>query len=243
MKRITVLMIVVLGVITFGMQGCVTTPIRPPQEIVLTVKAVDQPVEVAEENEEDKDVVAKSMSVKNPNLELSQCKIHGDAAYVTIDVMAWADEYWQDFKLLRDMGIKRLYVYLNSPGGSSAEGFAITDELRLLRESGVEIIMQGRGNIASAAIPVFLQGTERICTSTTVFLIHPSAIVKWGLFFETLKDIEAQAEMMKINRANYAGAVASRSGLSVDELLEMLEKDTWFTAEKAKDWGLVDRIE
>ena len=237
MKRITALLFLVLGVILVF--GCVPAmQYAPPQEIVLKVEG---PAHI--EGEEPKDMVAKSMSLENPDLELQQCKIHNGAAYATIEVMAWADEYWQDFKLLRDMGIKKVYVYLNSPGGSSAEGFAITDELRLLRESGVEIIMQGRGNIASAAIPVFLQGTERICTANTVFLIHPSAIVKWGLFFETLKDIEAQAEMMKINRANYAQAVSSRSNLSTDDLLEMLEEDTWFTAEQAKDWGLVDKIE
>jgi len=231
----------ILGVILVFLGGCVTTPRLqplPPQEINLNIKAVD-----AVKVEEEGDIIHRSMEIANANLELSRCKMHKDSAYVTIESMIWADEYWKDFKLLRSMGIKNVYIYLNSPGGSTSQGFAITDELRLLRESGVEIIIQARGTIASAAIPIFLAGTTRICTKNTIFLIHPSAIVKYGLFFETLKDIESQAEMMKLNRNMYADLVASRSNLEKEKVLELLGKDTWFGAEQAKDWGLVDRIE
>ena len=236
--------LIIVSLLALAMVGCVPlvqkqAPIQP-QEVIITLKA-GEPVDV--EVEQEKDKIAKSISLENPELELSQCKISGTSAYLTIESMIWAENIWEDFKLLREWNIQRLYVYLNSPGGNTSQGFAITDELRLLRESGIEIIIQARGTIASAAIPIFLQGTERICTESTIFLIHPSAIVKWGLFFETLKDIESQAEMMKINRNNYAELVSSSSKLSKDTVLEMLEKDTWFTAQKAQDWGLVDKIE
>lgn len=203
---------------------------------------------VADKHEGGSDV-SKSMDVNNPALELStDAKTHNGKGYIKIagGLSRWnAEDLFHDLMLLADQSVEEIHIYLNSPGGNAAQGLCLTDELRVFREGhpDIPVIVHGRGLIASAAIPVFLQGTKRICSESTIFLIHPAALVKWGFFTETLKDLESQTKMIKILRGHYATAVSSRTNLDKDRVIEMMGEDTWFTTEEAVEWGFVDEVE
>ena len=116
------------------------------------------------------------------------------------------------------------------------------EEIKRLKAKGMKIIMEGRGLIASAAVPVFLMGDVRRCSKNTIFLIHPAAIFKWGIFTETLEDLESQSRMIRLLRECYVGNVADRTSLSEEEIKDMMSKDTWFTAQQAYEWGFVDEL-
>ena len=193
----------------------------------------------------DKPGISKTMEVENTDLQYSDtCKICGDAAYMVARIGSWSSSsMWSDLKLLQKNGIKELVIYMNSPGGAAFQGMSMADELRIFKESGISVIMEGRGLIASAAIPVLVSGDHRIASKNTVFLIHPAALQKWGAFTETLKDLESQAKMIKMCQEAYANVVAKNSNLNTQEVLKMMEKDTWITAKEALDMGLVDEIE
>ena len=225
------------GVLMF-LVGCVTVPIKPgtPQEVKLTIQS-EKEVKI-------EDKIHRSMEIVNPDLEFSfNCRINGDTAYMIIDISAWdAKGFWKDSKLIQKMGIKDLIIYLNSYGGNAAQGMSITDELEIVKSSGIKITIEARGVVYSAAIPVLVMGDYRICSKRTTFLIHPASLMKWGFFTETLQDLISQAEMIKIQRDHYASVVSSRTKLSKEKVFEMMDKDTWFTAKQAKDWGLVDSI-
>ena len=204
---------------------------------------------VAEKHDSASVEINRNMHVNNPDLELSMnTKIMDDVAYVKIagGLSRWnAEDIFQDFAILNERGVKEIHIYLNSPGGDAAQGLCLTDELRIFREANPDIplIIHARGLIASAAIPVLVQGTKRICSASTIFLIHPATLTKWGLFTEDLKDLESQTRLIKILRDSYAEMVAGRTNLDKERLIEMMGEDTWFTTAEALEWGFVDEVE
>jgi len=188
--------------------------------------------------------IKKSMDISNPNMELSgNCKILNNIAYLALSISSYdSKELWSDLKLLRDKKVDKLIIYMNSPGGAAHQGMSIADELRIFKASKIPIIIEARGMIASAAIPVFLSGDKRIASESTVFMIHPAALFKWGQFSEELKDLQNQANMLKLMNSNYANVVSSNSKLAKEEVLELLKKTTWYTSEEAMKMGFVDEI-
>ena len=233
--------LVLAGIVSICiLYGCVTVqPVKqgPAQEVVVKVVSADgKKVEV--------DKVTKSMEVKNTTLEFSNyTKINDGTAYISLtSVHSWASEsMWYDFKLIKINKINKVIMYLNNPGGSAFDGFGITDEIRLLKSSGVHVTCEASGIVASAAIPILLICDKRLASRHTVFLVHPASIFKM-FSSETLKDIEAQAEMLNLARTKYADIVQDRSNLDRKAILDMLDKDSWFDANKALKWGMIDEI-
>jgi len=193
----------------------------------------------------DENKIQKSMGVTNPELEFSRaCRIKDKTAYIKITSISSynSEDLWGDLQLLAKNNIENLVIYLNSPGGAAFQGLAITDELRIFKEKKIRITAEGRGLIASAAVPVFLIADHRIASKYTIFLIHPAKLWKWGLFAESLDDLQSQAKMIGLLQSNYAENVAACSKLTKEQILEMMKKDTWFTAEEALKYGFVDEI-
>ena len=231
MKRFTVLIGVCLALMVF-------TPfvfageynIEPGDTITIT-KGVDK--------------VNRSMEVVNPELELSAaCRVLGDTGYFTIrGINQWTtQELCNDLKVLKSMDIKKVLIYMNSGGGSAMDGLAVSDLIRIEKNAGVEITVDAYGIVASAAIPIFLSASKRVASKNTIFMMHPAALWKWGMFSETLKDLDSQREMLIMLRGLYAGIVVENSNLTKEEMLAMMEKDTWFLAPQAKEWGMIDEI-
>lgn len=236
MKKLLVLLFVVL------FAGCVTAPIQgPPQsvDVKLKIEGVDS-VRVAPEGSP----VQRVMEVGNPALQFSNMtKLHGDTAYITLmDVGPYeAKALWGDMKLIELLGIKKVHIYMNNPGGSAFSGFDMSDRIRILKGKNVHVEIHGSGIIASAAIPMFVSAHKRVVPKNTIFLIHPATLHKW-LASETLKDLDSQREMLNLLRQRYAGIVSDNSNLTGEQVLEMMGKDTWFGADEAKEWGLADEI-
>ena len=245
MKHITALFLI-LGVIAFGLQGCVTVPVAPPQEIVVKVQG---PAEVvrAEESEEDQDIVRKSMTVRNPEGSLSNLSfICKDEAYFKIfSALTVADvtNMWNDICYLTKMTETRhLNLFINSPGGDAFSGLALADHIERAKKAGFHVVAHASGIVASAAVPVFAVCSERLAASGTIFMVHETSIWKWP-GRETASDIRSQNRLMNLLRDRYITKLVQYSNLTEEEWGELEHKTTWFSAEKALGYGLVDRIE
>jgi ATP-dependent protease ClpP protease subunit len=200
---------------------------------------------VAEKYSSEEKEISRSMVVKNPDLEFSMdTKLLGNRAVTTIiNISTYkAESFWQDAKLCESLGIERLDILLNSPGGAAYQGMALADELRIFKSKEIPIHIEGRGLIASAAIPILLMGDHRICSKNTVFLIHPSSIMKF-LAREEMRDLKSQQEMMEMLEDMYARTVSENTTLDYETVKDMMTKDTWFTADQALEWGFVHEIE
>ena len=101
--------------------------------------------------------------------------------------------------------------------------------------------MEASGLIASAAVPIFAVGDVRIASRGTMFMIHQAQLFKY-ISSEKQDDLIAQSKMLCLLEDRYKSLVASKSNLTVDELTLKMAKTTWFTAQEAFEWGLVDKL-
>lgn len=136
--------------------------------------------------------------------------------------------------------VKTIEIHVNSGGGSATDGLAMGDAIERLAED-FNVTTIGYGMIASAAVMPFVAGKKRVCMPSTLFMMHEASIFK---FFgsDTKTDLKTQHDMLTKIEDAYNGFIASKCKLTVDEIKEMSEKVTYFTAQQAKEWGMVDEI-
>ena len=190
--------------------------------------------------------VEKVMEIKNEQGELSHnCFIEGDTANYSLwgyIYTADAKSLWQDLKILETRNIKKLNVYINSGGGNGFAGMAMTDSLRIAINNGFVVKTYAMGMCASAAVPVYLAGQERVTSKNTLFMIHEGRLFK-HYASETLKDIDAQREMLEMSEDQYVSWLVERTNLDQDTIEDYIKETTWFSAEQALEWGFADTVE
>lgn len=225
--------------------GCVTTKKlaldSKPQEVVLTVKSStdDQALILGTEQ------IHRSMEVDNPEGSLSNisCLINGVGHIDIFSGLTVSDvrKVHKDLLVLQDMGIKKALVFINSPGGDAFSGLAITDEIERAKKAGMQIVGYASGVVASAAVPVFAICDPGYAAPGTIFMVHETSLWKWP-GRETHSDIKAQNQLMELLREMYIGRLAEHSDLSFNDWAAMEGKTTWFSAQQAFEFGLVDEI-
>ena len=204
-------------------------------------KVVEKVVEVEKEPK-----VVRSMEVPNPTLRLSQLTgLTSKGAYIKVfSGLSVADvtRLWNDLIYLRDeTEIRVVDLFINSPGGDAFSGLALSDlVVRAQKDWGFTIRAHASGIIASAAVPVFAVCAIRTAEPGTIFMVHEAALWKWP-GRETASDIASQNELMHLLRDRYLGYLVDNSNLSMEEWRALEKKTTWFTAEKAREFGLIER--
>ncbi len=73
-------------------------------------------------------------------------------------------------------------------------------------------------------------------------MVHETSIWKWP-GRETASDIRSQNKLMQLIRKRYIGKLVDNTRVTKKEWGELEHKTTWFSAQKAKEWGLVDHIQ
>jgi ATP-dependent protease ClpP protease subunit len=121
-------------------------------------------------------------------------------------------------------------VTIMSCGGSVVEGLAIYDALRA---SGKKIKTSALGMAASIASIIFMAGDEREVSDNAEIMVHNASVVTGGNK-HTLKDAIETLDGMDNKLIEI---YASRTGLGVDELTELLNKETFMSADEAVSKG------
>ncbi len=241
--------IIVLFALGIFLVSCASMPTNSPppqpQEIIVKVQAAD-PTKVTVQKQPP-ERVNKSMEVPNPEGRLSQLSfIANDKAFVKIfSGLSVADvtRLWNDFVYLENnTTIRDVNLFINSPGGDAFSGLALADQIERARRKGFKITAHASGIIASAAVPVFAVCDVRLAAPGTIFMVHEAALWKWP-GRETASDIQSQNDLMHLLRDRYISKLVDNSKLNRKKWQELEKKTTWFSADKALDWGLVDSIE
>jgi len=230
--------------------SCATAPTTPspaqaPQEIVVKVEATDPTKVTVEEGQKER--VNKSMEVANPEGRLSQLSfIANDKAFVKIfSGLSVADvtRLWNDLVgLENNTKIRDVNLFINSPGGDAFSGLALADQIERARRKGFKVTAHASCIIASAGVPGFAVCDLRLAAPGTIFMVHEAALWKWP-GRETASDIRSQNDLMYLLRDRYIGKLVDNSKLNKSKWEELEKKTTWFSADKAMAWGLVDNIE
>lgn len=128
-------------------------------------------------------------------------------------------------------------LYINSPGGSVTAGFAVYDTMRIIPNDVSTLAM---GFSASMGQFILCGGTKgkRYALPNARILMHQGSAGIGG----TAMDIEIQAENLEFTKHQIMSLIAQNTGQTIETVLHDSERDRWFTAEQARDYGMVDRV-
>lgn len=131
-------------------------------------------------------------------------------------------------------------LYINSPGGSVADGLAVYDVIGLL-EAPVRTVCMG--TCASMGAILFLAGTKREMMEHGRIMVHDPAF-GGNHDIGGKKPHQIQSELDDLNRCreSLAKIISERTGRSLEEVYEVTANDTYFSAEEAIEFGLATDI-
>ena len=126
---------------------------------------------------------------------------------------------------------------INSPGGSVTAGLMLYDTINLIPN---DVITIGMGMCASMGQFLLTVGAEgkRFITPNARVLMHQPLGGAGGV----ASDIRIQAELIQQMKEQLAAVTASRTGKTVEQIHEDGDRDRWFTAPEALDYGFVDHV-
>ena len=128
-------------------------------------------------------------------------------------------------------------IYINSPGGSVYAGLAIYDVMQYVPN---DIATYAMGMAASMGQFLLCAGTEgkRFALPHAQILMHQPS----GGIGGSASDIRIQAEQMLYIKRTLAQRTAFHTGQTVEQIETDADRDRWFTAEEAREYGFVDRV-
>jgi ATP-dependent Clp protease, protease subunit len=131
-----------------------------------------------------------------------------------------------------------ILMYINSPGGSMTSMMAIYDTMQYIQP---EIQTFCLGQAASAAAVLLAAGTKgkRMALPNSRILIHQPAVESG---YGQSSDLEIQAREILRMRTAMERVIARHTGKEEDQVRRDVERDKFFTAEEAKEYGLVDEV-
>jgi len=128
-------------------------------------------------------------------------------------------------------------LYINSPGGSVTAGLAIYDTMRLIPNDVSTLAM---GLAASMGQFLLCAGTpgKRFSLPHAQVLMHQGSAGFGG----TAADVEIYAEQLEKTAATMINLIAHHTGQPAEIVERDSLRDRWFSAEEARDYGLIDHI-
>ena len=132
---------------------------------------------------------------------------------------------------------KDIYLYINSPGGSVTAGMAIYDTMQFITN---DVVTVATGLAASMGQFLLSSGTKgkRYATPNARVLMHQPS----GGIGGTASDIKIQAELILHMKKVMAELTAEQTGQAVETILKDNDRDKWFTATEALEYGFFDKI-
>ena len=132
---------------------------------------------------------------------------------------------------------KDITLYINSPGGSVTAGMAIFDTMQLIEPDVATTAMGLAASMGQFLLSAGAPGKRSILPHARVLMHQPSAGVGG-----TAADIAIQADMLTRTKQEMAELIAEHTGQPVDRIIADSDRDRWFTAQEALEYGFVDKV-
>lgn len=158
----------------------------------------------------------------------------GEVINELLTLILWDDD--QD-KKTKDYERKTISLYIKSNGGTVSDMFGMID---LIESSKTKINTYAIGQIASAAVPLFLNGDKRFVYKNTEIMIHSLSGGARG----TIQDISEYYQTAEDTQKRIDDFILSKTKISKDRLKEVREKklDWYLGSEEALKLGIADEI-
>ncbi|MCD6727358.1 MAG: ATP-dependent Clp endopeptidase proteolytic subunit ClpP [Solirubrobacteraceae bacterium] len=132
---------------------------------------------------------------------------------------------------------KDISIYINTPGGSIYAGMAIYDTMQFIKPDVQTICCGIAMSMGSLLLTAGAKGKRFALPNSRILIHQPSA----G-FEGQSTDIEIHAAEILKTRARIDEIYAFHTGRSVEQVHSDMERDRFFTAEQAVEYGLIDRV-
>jgi ATP-dependent Clp protease, protease subunit len=128
-------------------------------------------------------------------------------------------------------------LFINSPGGSVSAGLAIYDTMQLIPNDVITMAMGLAGSMAQVLLCAGTKG-KRFSLPHAQILMHQGSAGFGGI----AADVEIYAEQLARTSTLMTRLVAEHTGQRVQTVEDDSLRDRWFSAEEARDYGMVDHI-
>lgn len=182
---------------------------------------------------------AQSAPSKSVNKKWYSMKnLSGGTAEVMIydEIGGWgitAKEFAEDLKNLGN--VSNLHVRINSPGGSIMDGNAIYTTLRNHSANvhvSIDSVALSMGSVIAMA------GDHIEMAENALMMIHNP----WGVAVGEAEEMRKTADVVDKMKETLIGAYVRKTGMGRDKISDMMDDETWFSADEAKELGFVDEV-
>ena len=132
---------------------------------------------------------------------------------------------------------KDIWLYINSPGGSVTASMAIFDTMQWVPNDVATVAMGMAASMGQFLLSAGTPGKRYATPHARVMMHQPS-----GGIGGTASDIKIQAEQMLHIKKQMAELIAEHTGQPLEQIERDSDRDRWFTATEAKDYGFVDHV-
>jgi ATP-dependent Clp protease, protease subunit len=132
---------------------------------------------------------------------------------------------------------KDIQMYINSPGGVVYAGLAIYDTMRFIKPDVATTCCGVAMSMGSLLLAGGAAGKRAALPNSRILVHQPS-----GGYQGQASDIEIHAREALELRRHIEEIYASHTGRPMEEITDALERDRYFTAEQAREFGLIDRV-
>ena len=132
---------------------------------------------------------------------------------------------------------KDITLYINSPGGSVTAGMAIYDTMMLIEPDVATTAMGLAASMGQFLLTAGAPGKRAALPHARILMHQPSAGVGG-----TSSDIAIQAEMLNRSKLEMAELIAQHTGQTVERITADSDRDRWFTAQEALEYGFIDKV-
>ena len=132
---------------------------------------------------------------------------------------------------------KDIYLYINSPGGSIDAGMAIFDTMQWISNDVATLAIGLAASMGQFLLSAGAKGKRYALPHSRIMMHQPS-----GGLGGTASDIKIQAEQSMHIKKTMSQLIAEHTGQSVEQIEADSDRDRWFTAQEALEYGFIDHV-
>ncbi|GAA4498255.1 ATP-dependent Clp protease proteolytic subunit [Actinoallomurus oryzae] len=130
-----------------------------------------------------------------------------------------------------------IYLYINSPGGSVTAGMAIYGMMQYIPNDIATVAMGFAASMGQFLLCAGTPGKRYALPFTQVVMHQPH-----GGVGGTATDVKIMAEQMRHTKRTLAERIAFHTGRPLEQIERDSDRDRWFTAEEAREYGIIDHV-
>ena len=132
---------------------------------------------------------------------------------------------------------KDIFLYINSPGGTITSGLSIYDTMQFIKPDVATICLGLGASMGQFLLGAGAPGKRYSLKHARIMMHQPSGGIQGQA-----SDIAIQAEQLNYIKRLMAELIAGHTGQDVEQVQTDSDRDRWFTAEQAKEYGIVDHV-